>query len=578
MSAKKIDYIRAIDVLPILGTEKHLLSRLAGFYNPSEQGTICPTVKTLAQILSKSEGTTRRIISGLAKQGWLRVEDTIVAGHRVYKNSSNRYFLPKSILVYKEVYDLEAEIKTVSLLRPAQPERLEVLHSRLEDALARLDEEKKSVSELKPRQSQLNGRKGFEARFPLSNKKPQQEPREGLVIELNAWRMEKGLLPPTESTPPPESKHTLLPSLAQDLETSPMQRQSILESPPESIEHSADESPSLSEMNPSPQQETIPPPNMDVRQTRILRKNLNMNLKPTPKSSLSLTKISGSGEVFEISPTIKLCAQAYSEKLAKPKLSPSQLARFESEFLARGFTVEGFEKNLELVANDELLKRTTFSITRILEIDTAIKAKELFKTRMLKELQRSVGNMSRFDDFIFAEAKNWGFKTHEELFEWLGFKTESSAPKQASQQFTEIAKPISKDVEIKAQAVENEPFQGEPLIVTESKILVDEILDICQDFEPVELSPELRNLLHNPPQRDTAPPFLDESVEELVDELRELLVAPNFRPYLGSSEIIDYLVQKLSKARYFSDLFALILHPIFRQTASKSVARNIKAA
>ena len=524
--SKKFEISLAINQLPIHSTEKLLMKLLVDYFNPQLEDNVFPTVRTLSSHISKSDVHTRRLINGLAKKGWLVVIDAkrLVGEHLCF--TSNRYRFPPSILLHQEFLDSENVFKKAKNLKSSDAQVYEAARARMEAARLRLDAAKFEVINLEPRESQLNGLRGAADRYGKSLDL-KENVRECKIVDFEK-------IPPACSSDGGDLTCKL-----------------------EGIKH-----------------EGKTPSNTSIRLNNNLNSNLNNNSKsPTKTSPMIDPLIKVEGDLV-----IKKCLDLYSEKLAKPRPSSSSAAEFKGEFLARGFTFEGFEKNLELVANDELLKRTTFSITRILEIDTAIKAKELFKTRMLKELQRSVGNMSRFDDFIFAEAKNWGFKTHEELFEWLGFKTESSAPKQASQQFTEIAKPISKDVEIKAQAVENEPFQGEPLIVTESKILVDEILDICQDFEPVELSPELRNLLHNPPQRDTAPPFLDESVEELVDELRELLVAPNFRPYLGSSEIIDYLVQKLSKARYFSDLFALILHPIFRQTASKSVARNIKAA
>lgn len=506
ISGDKFAFSRAINNLPLISTEKLALKIFAEIYNPALQNNIFPTIKTLAKGLSLSEAYTRKIINGLSRKGWLIIRDAKILVENAKPNTSNRYYLAETILLHEKKIKLEKDIQIAASLNPLDHELLEKLNRQRQDVAERFEFEKNLVMSMKPRVSQINGRKGFETKFPGVDKK-QDEPRECLILSLDSRFRNK------------KSDGMLASSLQQKL--APGEPQSS------------------------------PPPSMQARH------NTKLNIKNNTNHNTTTSETVSNGEEI-----VENCVAEYCKKLGKRKLPKKQKAKFRSEFTSRNFTFEDFQRNLDLIVADELLKKTTFSILRVLEVRSAIESRKI----TIKNLRTELSNGGSLSQSTVMRLGEW-FENEGEAKEWVS--------KNMGQQFEERSSVCS---EPESDLLEVSPLKD--FIVCESNRLMKLIYDHQDDLDikPCSLPLEAKECLLNsevPPINIQDVPETKESILEAIEKIRNKFMAPNFTPYSTSREVFEILNPQLFTATSLGDLLRLANHPVFEffeRESQKSLA------
>ena len=515
MTIKKFEFVEAIENLPLSSIEKHALLSLANIYNTEIADNIFPSLKTISKRISKSTSYTRKVLINLSKKGLLIIKDAKKQINDEKGSTSNRYYLPLSILAYDEKIKAETALRKTLELHQEQSDKVKEARKYVEETTHRFDLEIAKVTQLqsKPRQSQVYGRIGYAKRVGVHYE--QEEARDCLVIHLDQQRVQE-----KTETPPQERLHS----------------RSVKPPPPPS---------------------KAPP---SFQGSLITNVNLNNNLN---------INTSISGDNFKLSPLIKQCVDEYCTKLAKPAPTAKQLAKFQSNFETRKFTLEKFQRNLAIIEKDPLLVKSTYSIVRVLEANSAIKSKEILK----KDLSGQLRCDGKFKEESLVLASDF-FSSIEDIHAWVAPKRPVEIEKEPSvlnHSIFDLKTTTSYEESFDRQDSFDEDSalnSSTSTIEKEIKHAIDSLLvEIAEEtinIEPLELPIDVQKSFDEfkPPMIE-AIPDTTETLTEAIAILREKILSPNFIKYATGLSATRFLITHVLPAKHVRDLIVLSHHPIF---------------
>ncbi len=452
---------RAIDVLPLKTSERFLLQTLVRFLKEDRKDTIFPSVGDLAQKLSLSTSQTRKLIQSLSKKGFLRVEDAkILNKSKKLCPTSNFYYFPETIFAFQKYHEANLEYEDLNLLQVTGM-KLEEAKKTLEEAQKAFKQEQDKIINAAPRESEVNAQKAFGNRNGIILEF--QDPRSPILLNL---KREVVFNPVPESTKISNIKERQSASAARHLRLA----REILDTT-EKGDSSKNESPDLPEKEATPSHPRKGGPSIEGRHIFDSKENFINNYK------ISTPKLVSSGDILEISPIINLCVDKFCQELGKQRPSLDQILKFQTKFQEKKFTDEMFEKNLQTIVDDPMLKKTTFSIMRVLDLEMALIAKENLRKNLLMIKANCLQWKMPFHPMSVIGATQW-FDTDKEILEWLKETSKTSE------------KTLEKNESFKTD------FDNEKKFVFETED-VKEILNPSDLFQGEIIDPNLENASEN---------------------------------------------------------------------------------